>query len=466
MKFKIYAVFAAFILVLYAMPALASECIMCGQIINTNYVRTQRGDVCESCFNRVMQQRGGGAQQPQGNAVCEQCRRQINGNAARTRTGYICGDCYRKTVKRCAACHKFITGRGMTDGTNYYCAECGNKMSGGSSDASHQQAASLSCMKCGRKIGRTERYAEGRDSSGQPVVYCISCAQSSGSLPKNVKCSKCNQPIRDSNFKSEKDRYGNYIYTCARCVADRNHADEGTRCAVCRQPIDGKYYRTFNNIPFCEACHDKYPDKCHSCGMAVPPNKGMRTGSFVTCEYCSRDIVTTDAQLKALYAKACAFFKNYVGMTVPVPADKVYFSDTIEMNKKFAEHRKPDTPKGYGTGHTVGLYSYDGMGGESIRIQKGMPRLEVLSTLVHESGHACIHKYGKKNPSLIFNEGFAVWCEFKMLSSIGETKFYVEKAKREDAIYGDGLRKMLELEHKIGAKALLQYIQTHNDFEE
>ena len=72
----------------------------------------------------------------------------------------------------------------------------------------------------------------------------------------------------------------------------------------------------------------------------------------------------------------------------------------------------------------------------------------------------------QQRPSLAYSEGFARWCSYKYLSSIGETQYYMRIAKDEDRIYGDGLRKMLELEQKMTANGLLKYVYTHSDFPE
>ena len=94
-----------------------------------------------------------------------------------------------------------------------------------------------------------------------------------------------------------------------------------------------------------------------------------------------------------------------------------------------------------------------------------MPKLNVLETLVHEGAHACMSEFGyNQKTNLIYSEGFAEWCAYKYLVSIGETRYYYRKIKRKDKIYGDGLRKMLELEQKLSANGLLKYVFTHSDF--
>ncbi|MBR0519608.1 hypothetical protein IJJ97_07435, partial [bacterium] len=189
----------------------------------------------------------------------------------------------------------------------------------------------------------------------------------------------------------------------------------------------------------------------------------VRNGSYLTCASCSKDIVVTDSQLKQLYAQACGFMREHFGLTVPVPPDKVYFSDMSEMSDAIITSRNDDVPRSYGQ-NTVGLFSRRG-NDMSIRVQKGMPKLEILETLVHEGAHACMSEFGyKQKPSLMYSEGFAEWCAYKYLTSIGETQYYYEKSKRKDRVYGEGLRKMLALEKKMTAHELFKYVLTHSNF--
>lgn len=458
---RFFAVLPLVFLLLFG-QAFASNCVVCGQAISGRYARTDRGDVCERCYMRIMQmqrqqQQPGGAQ----SCVCEKCGKPISGSGARTRTGFVCMSCYRSMARKCDSCGRVITGKGVTDGRNYYCGECGEKISGG--DVRDGGTASgVRCSRCSRPI--TGTYAEGRDSEGRSLVYCMECARASGGLPRSVKCSKCNSVIRDGNFKSEKDKYGNFVYTCSKCASGVNdYFRDGTRCAVCRKVIDdSSCYKNFNGLPFCVSCGERYPERCMACGLPVPQGRGARNGSYLTCEYCSRDVVTTDAQLKELYAKACSFFKGYLGMTVPVPPEKVRFSDMSVMSGDLEKYKTDETPRDYGN-RAIGLFTRD-ESGMSISVQKGMPRLQTLSTLVHESGHACMAKYGMKHPTLVFSEGFAVWCEYRMLSSIGETKYYTKKQENADPIYGEGLRRMLELESRVSSNGILDYMTKHNDF--
>lgn len=257
---------------------------------------------------------------------------------------------------------------------------------------------------------------------------------------------------------------GKICETCYwKLLNQQKNEQEQLKCSVCGTPLQGQYYQTHNNMPFCISCNNKYKDKCMTCGMPVPKGRGSRNGSYTTCEYCAKDLVTTASELRELYYEAKSFLKSEIGLTLPISPDRVYFSDRINMNQDFSRYRRNETPESYGQGNTVGLFIQDSSG-MSIQIQKGMPRLEVLSTLVHEGAHSWMTKYGKRNPSLILSEGFAVWCEYKLFMSLGEDEYYKQKAQREDGVYGEGLKKMLRLESKLGASGILQYIMKHNDF--
>ncbi len=450
-KSLIFLFFLAFLFFFQTLPVLAQgpQCVYCGTALNNSNVgaRTERGYLCRNCYIKLsnMQQNG---RNPQQQAQPPQ----------------------QAKIYKCATCGQIIRGKGGTDGTNYYCASCLAKLQG-----NDVLKGELTCDKCHRKIGATEQYAKGRDGYGKPVVYCVGCAQQSG-LSKTIKCVKCNQVIKGAGYKAEKDQYGNFIYTCARCATGNNRFKSEAKCAVCgkgigdyaEQKANGEsyqyeYYRTSNNKPYCLECKEKYKDTCNTCGLPIPPGEGGRNGSYLTCKYCSRDIVVTDEQLQQLFAQACAFMRGTLGLNVPVPPQNVSFSDMSEMRDTMNKSRTDDIPRSYGQ-NPIGIYSH---GKNTIKVQKGMERLQILSTLVHESAHACMAHFGyQQRPSLAYSEGFARWCSYKYLSSIGETQYYMRIAKDEDRIYGDGLRKMLELEQKMTANGLLKYVYNHSDFPE
>ena len=474
-KKYIFGLLLAFLFFIQTLPVLAQgpQCVYCGIPLNNGNVgaRTEGGYLCRNCYIKLSNMQNGGNPQQQGNSatyVCAQCHRQYSDGGMRTKIGLVCRSCYASMVKKCASCGEIIRGRGATDGTNYYCSSCVAKIQGQNNPSVGNSSGGLTCNNCNKKIGPTEQYATGRDYRGNNVIYCIACAQQSG-LSKTIKCVKCNQVIQGAGYKSERDQYGNFIYTCAKCATDNNNHSGSTLCAVCHRPLNAqgnmsyRYGYTKNNVPYCMECSEKYKDRCKTCGLPIPPNGGVRNGSYLTCNLCSKDIVVTDAQLKQLYAQACSFMKEYFGLTVPVTPDKVYFSDMSEMSDAIITSREDDVPRTYGQ-NTVGLFSRRG-NDMSIRVQKGMPKLEILETLVHEGAHACMSEFGyKQKASLMYSEGFAEWCAYKYLTSIGETQYYYNKSKRKDRIYGEGLRKMLELEKKMTADGLLDYIYKHNDF--
>ena len=217
-----------------------------------------------------------------------------------------------------------------------------------------------------------------------------------------------------------------------------------------RSDTAGKKYYLIHDKSFCSTCYNTFKEKCKTCGYLIPPGEEVRNGSWVVCTSCSKDIVTTDSLLKACYAEACKFMKAYLGLDVPVPVDNVYFSDMTEMTEKA---KKSGTD--YAT-DAVGLFSE----GKNILCQKGMSKQDSVKVLVHESAHACMHQFGTdKKASPMYEEGFAEWCAYKYIISIGKT-WDLQK----DRIYTEGLRKMLELEKKMTEDGLLEYVKTHNDF--
>ena len=428
----------AFLFFFQTLPVLAQgpQCVYCGTALDNSNVgaRTERGYLCRNCYIKLSNMQNGGNRQQQ--AQPQQQPR----------------------IYKCSTCGQIIKGKGGTDGTNYYCASCLAKLQG-----NDVLKGELTCDNCHRKIGPTEQYAKGQDGRGNNVIYCVGCAQRAG-LSKTIKCVKCNQVIQGAGYKAERDKYGNFIYTCAKCATDNNRFYGSALCSVCNKPIGDagdKYYYTNNNKPYCITCKEKYKDRCKTCGLPIPEGQGTRVGTWLTCKYCSSDIIVTDEQLQQLFAQACAFMRGTLGLNVPVPPQNVSFSDMSEMRENMNKSRSDGIPRSYGQ-NPIGIYTH---GKNTIKVQRGMEKLQILSTLVHESAHGCMAHFGyQQRPSLEYSEGFARWCSYKYLSSIGETQYYMRIARDEDRIYGDGLRKMLELENKMTANGLLDYVYTHNDF--
>ena len=301
-----------------------------------------------------------------------------------------------------------------------------------------EQQRSDICNVCNKNIDTEKQYYLTTDNK----PFCSKCYEK-----YKDRCSTCGLPI-PLNGEVKKDKTW---LTCKYC-------SNNIICNVCHRPLSevGKQYYSYSTPVdriCCLNCYENCKDECRNCGFRIAPNEGVRNGSWLVCTSCSKDIVVTDSQLKECYSEACTFMKSYLGLNVPVPVENVYFSDISEMTKRVKMN-----PKSAYVTEASGLFSE----GKNILFQKGMSKYQSIKTLIHESGHACMHQFGYvEEASPMYKEGFADWCAHKYVMSIGKTWHW-----KENRIYTEGLRKMLELEKKMTAEGLLEYVKTHNDFPE
>ncbi len=399
---------------------------------------------------------------------CSSCRQVINGRYVTLQNGYICESCYVKsTGLRCAGCNRSIEGRYSSDGKNNYCSSCTGRIQGNSPQAAPNSPVVQKCGYCNSQI--TGRYGRTKDHSGREILCCSSCLEKQG---HNIqfRCVQCNRTISGSNFKRERNEHGLDIYTCHDCLTgkSRDRYQYGMKCIACNSKIEGKYFTSpLSGRPACSECVEK-SDKCKACSMPVTDNN-YPDPQYPTCNECRKDAVVTKAQLDSIYARVRAIVKQYCSMEAPLTADRVIFADMASMRGSADKGWGKDGPPRDYSGEVAGLFSSKGdISQSTISIAKGMPVVNVYAVLAHEYGHACHYHYGKMDSrgALVFTEGFAEWVSYRALAAIGQTKYYYHRSKNKNSIYGDGFRKMLSLEKKIGAHGILNYMAANSDFPE
>ena len=448
------------------------QCDNCGTSITYRNLgkKTKTGYLCKSCYRQHQEQPQSQTQQiqetqntqlqPQQQAQgiqCDNCGTSITYRniGKRTKTGYLCKSCYGQQKEQ-------------------------QRQQEQQEQQQQQQQQSNVCTVCNKQLEVEKKYYLTTDNK----PFCSTCKEK-----YKDRCSTCGLPI-PTNGKVIEDKTWLACTSCGKNII----------CVVCHKPLSevGGQYRSVNKQLYCLKCKETYKDRCPTCGLPVPPNgvaknetclncvkkyigrcktcgksipigEGVKTGSWLVCNSCSKDIIVTDSQLKECYAEACSFMKSYFRLDVHVSVDRVYFSDTSEMKQK--------TKRDYAT-NPCGLFCGGGktkriqndievveslnLDKSSILFQKGMSKLYTVETLVHESAHACMYQFDyQKESSPMYEEGFAEWCAYKYVISKGKT-WRVTKNR----VYAEGLNKMLELEKKMTEKGLLEYVKTHNDFPE
>jgi hypothetical protein len=89
-------------------------------------------------------------------------------------------------------------------------------------------------------------------------------------------------------------------------------------------------------------------------------------------------------------------------------------------------------------------------------VVSGLPQILLIQTVAHEWAHAW---QGENCPLLrdpLVREGFAEWVAYKTLQRMGASK-KMALMEQQDGPYGQGLRKMLELERRGGLSGVLAF---------
>lgn len=210
------------------------------------------------------------------------------------------------------------------------------------------------------------------------------------------------------------------------------------------QYYDGNHYVCSNCI--------KTLKKCSTCYL--PTNQNIRKDKRIICEACQKTGVFKPEQIETIYREVQAYICNSFGGIAVTPPPFVKIVDLDEISFQFNE----------GSGRNmeiVGFYRpYDP---EQIYILSGYQAITCASTLCHEYTHAWQSRNCPPQDRAL-KEGFASWVQYKYLLSKRENKKAECIRNSTQPDYGDGVRKCLELESKLGIPGLIEYVKTQKNF--
>ncbi|MFP4498786.1 MAG: hypothetical protein ACLFQV_11290 [Vulcanimicrobiota bacterium] len=109
----------------------------------------------------------------------------------------------------------------------------------------------------------------------------------------------------------------------------------------------------------------------------------------------------------------------------------------------------------------IGGY-YQPFNPETIWIIQDKSREYTYGVLAHEFGHAWQSSNAPLQDRMI-KEGFAEWCEYQILKSLGASHCLKQMENNPDPDYGGGLRLFLAVEKKEGLKGLLEFARTQQN---
>lgn len=340
---------------------------------------------------------------------CDHCLQPINGIYFKNGNNTYCEKCYREMQPRCARCGTEIEGIYYKIYGEIYCPKCA------------KIKTAIYCDEC-----RQEIHGKYYNLHGERL--CSICYAKYG-----PKCDICGMVLYGKFYTKDRHKY------CYKCYQEKIVK----RCAICDKKIFRSGYKELaGERYFCKLCVEKYP-QCESCGA---PADSYRSKQFPLCSRCQKEIISTEEQLRALFEEVQRTAQNSLGLKVNLNPQRVHFATDQQL-------KGGDDPE-----HTkkLGLCMPKFLGffllRQDIYIKSRMPRTMTIDSLAHEYGHAWLNVNCKRKLTPIEEEGFAEWVSYKVLYKSGMGQRAIIKKKNTVPIYGDGLRKMLQLESKHGTK--------------
>ena len=285
---------------------------------------------------------------------------------------------------------------------------------------------------------------------------CADCART------RPRCRECNIPMAGPAPDSAAGP--GLCATCSRSLKV---------CLACGRPVKGRYY-SFDGVgPYCAECRRSRPP-CDVCGAPLTQEYWQLSDGRLTCATCHATAVYSPEAAAGLYDEIKAVVAGDLDLRLNIPTglalvDRNQLRQVIEQQlapgnggRSAARLAQPPPPSDarplpvhpLDADNTLGLYARRGMR-RGIYIQTGLPRLLFLQIAAHEYAHAW---QGENCPMLrdpLIHEGFAEWVAYRVVSHYGYERGLERMRKRQD-IYGDGLRWALDLEQRFGPPSVVE----------
>jgi hypothetical protein len=174
------------------------------------------------------------------------------------------------------------------------------------------------------------------------------------------------------------------------------------------------------------------------------------------CPRCHQTAVYDPARARELYEYATRVVTEQLGLELNVGADFTLVDD--QHLQRLAAETSTDLGDGPGeglAGKVVGLFIRKGHQ-RVMYVLSGLPQILLLQTVAHEWAHAW---QGENCPLLqdtLVREGFAEWAAYKTLQTMGAVK-KMALMEQQNGLYGEGLRRILELERRTGVSGVLDF---------
>lgn len=291
------------------------------------------------------------------------------------------------------------------------------------------------CNLCGRAVAPNEYRVFKRANKPQSkgLVICAECERA------KPRCAVCQTPM-----PAERAAIG----ICHDCLR------EGLRCRYCGARIRGEYVLlNGNDGPYCAKCM-RTRAQCDLCGAPAGDGAVTFADGRVVCERCRQTAITDPREANALFERVVDLLGNTLGLRLNVRPQLalVDHARLVELARNAAAENGHDSEKALGLFVRAGRKRF-------IYLQEYLPRILLIQVAAHELAHAW---QGENCPLLrdaMLREGFAEWVAYHALLRLDAQKKVAQMLQRRDD-YGDGLRRLLEVEKQQGVAAVLQSCRT------
>ena len=232
-------------------------------------------------------------------------------------------------------------------------------------------------------------------------------------------------------------------------------ADE---CWLCRRvdppnPLSSVVYTEARTVQHkvCQFClKDKEP--CSIC--RGPTNaKPERDGRSI-CPDCKKVAIDTPQEAESLYLEVQRFVQT---LTLGLKVDKappIMLVEADEMDTRWVET----------SGRSMQAHAfYRAYNPEMIYALSGHSPFDLGPTLAHEFTHAWQSRFCPSQDRMV-TEGFATWVEYKYAQSKGYSDHLAALRSLREPDYAEGLAKCLEMEKRLGAKGLVEWMRKNTKF--
>ncbi len=325
---------------------------------------------------------------------------------------------------------------------------------------------SFTCSRCGKEV--VGKYWQVKGQTLCEECYeksrprCSNCGAAINgkywSIKGRILCMECRERLAPHCAYCGKIPSGRYWTVVKGICCEECYDLHGIRCAICGNTIKGKYFTSpVSSRMACEECRKIYPT-CKSCGTPAGPRSTTIDSGFIICPECATRAILRNSQILPIFREARAIIKWKLGLEADVAGDHVLLTDSMTLKTMIANHAEYIPKDGIAGLHT-------NMNGISyIYVLRGLSPESALETTAHEYAHAWQALNCIPDQSLVFREGFAEWVSYKVLVYKDYKVYMDRKMKSNDAIYGEGLKKMLQLEKRIGASKLIEYVKFSKSF--